>query len=460
MLKNINIYILLIIAIVFTACSTDNEVEPLFDQDIDSRVDEQLSSYKKTLTDAEFGWKADYRPGNDVTGVYNIYLKFNTDNNVTIVSDHNSGEDDIPTTYRVGKSQLPELVFENYSALHSLFEAEQFRLGAEFEFTIESVSSDKIELRSKTDQGEDKSTLTLIKATATDKENVEKLQGLDERVKDGHNTPLLFRGITVTNSASDIVFSGSFSYDGLTRIGNVIYDDADNNQKIDELAIELTENGFTLVNPVTYGGADFQVFTYDEVTNTFTSTVDGNTAVIAPSSLPLYINNDIFGIGQSASGNRFLYRPGALGDSPLTSDGFKGIIAQINADVAPFGLVYEQFIFTTDPNADGINTRLTIGFTRPSDGAFFTGVYDFEATIVDKKLVLSYQGPNPTEGNPGNSGFFESRVIGLLSFFGNPDGLIYTDRGSFQSDIASFSNLAGTLLSVQDPSLSVYAVWF
>ncbi|MBG6129272.1 hypothetical protein IWQ47_000035 [Aquimarina sp. EL_43] len=460
MLKNIKIYTLLLITLGFMACSTDNEVEPLFDQDVDSRVDALLESYKKTLTDSEFGWKADYRPGNEITGVYNIYFKFNTDNSATIVSDHNNGENDTPTTYRVGKSQFPELVFENHSTLHSLFEAERFRLGAEFEFIIVSVSSDKIELKSKTDQGEDKSTLTLVKATADDKENVEKLQGLDERVKDGHNTTLLFRGITITNSAADLIFSGSFSYDELTRIATVIYEDADNNEKIDELAIELTENGITFVNPVTFAGIEFQVFTYDEVTNTFTSTVDGNTAVIAPSNLPLYINNDILTIGQSASGSRFLYRP-ALGSNPLTSAGIDAIVAEINTNVAPFGISFNNFILTTDPSVSGNNTVLSVSLPN------FTLFYDFEAKIVNKKLILDYKGPSTTQGNAGNNAFIESRIQSLIDFLrspnpadADPDGLIYTSRGPFRSTTNAFPNEAATFLSTSNPSLSVYGVWF
>ena len=460
MLKNIKIYTLFILTLGFIACSTDNEVEPLFEADIDSRVDAQLDTYRKAFISSEFGWKTDYRPKNEETGIYNVYLKFNSDNSVEIVSDHNNGTDDLPSTFRVGKGHFPELVFENYSAFHSLFEAEQFRLGAEYEFIIKEVSENMIKLESKTDQGEEKSTVTLVKATATDKENVEKLRGLDERVKDGHLTTLSFRGITVTNSSSDITFSGSFSYDELTRVGTVRSDDADGKEVVQELAIELTEIGFDFVDGVTFSGTQFKSFSYDEVANLFTSTVDGNTAVISASSLPLYINNDIFGIGESPSGSRFLYRPGALGDSPLTSTAFRDIVAQINANASGFGLVFEQFIFTTTPSNDGIDTRLVIGFTRPSDGEFFTGIYDFESTIEDKKLKLTYLGPNPTLGNPGNSGFFESIAINMINFFSNADGLIYTDRGSFRSDTSSFSNDSATLLSVGDPSLSVYAVWF
>ncbi|WP_066318161.1 DUF4302 domain-containing protein [Aquimarina aggregata] len=458
MLKNIKLYIVLFITLGFIACSSDNEVAPLFDGDIDSRVNERLQSYTNTLVSSEFGWKADYRPQDD-SGVYNFYLKFNADNTVEIVSDFNNGTDDLPTTYRIGKSQFPELVFENFSTFHRLFELEGFRLGAEFEFLFEEVTSDMVTFKSKTDAGDNKSTLTLVKATAADKEAVENLQGLDTRIEDGHMTTLPFRGITVANTAAEIVFSGSLAYDDLERVATVISEGDDSSEVVTEIPIEVTEGGLNFVEPVTLAGTAFQEFTYDVTNNNFTSVVDGNTAVIAHASLPLYINNDIFGIGTSPSGSRFLYRP-SLGANPLTSAGFDAIVAQINTDLAAFGLVFEQFIFTTDPSATGINTTLTIGFTRPSDGGFFTGIYDFEGSIVDKKLVLTYQGPNPTEGNPGNSGFFEASSLNMINFFGNPDGLIYTDRGPFRSDTSAFSNEAASLLSAQDPSLSVYAVWF
>lgn len=460
MLKNIKIYTLFILTLGFIACSTDNEVEPLFEADIDSRVDAQLDTYRKAFISSEFGWKTDYRPKNEETGVYNVYLKFNSNNSVEIVSDHNNGTDDLPSTFRVGKGHFPELVFENYSAFHSLFEAEQFRLGAEYEFIIKEVSENMIKLESKTDQGEEKSTVTLIKATATDKENVEKLRGLDERVKDGHLTTLSFRGITVTNPSTGIIFTGSFSYDELTRIGTVRSDDADGKEVIQEIPMELTETGFDFVDGVTFSGTQFKSFSYDEVANLFTSTVDGNTAVISPTNLPLYINNDIFSIGKNPFGNRFLYRP-ALGSNPLTTSGIDAIIAEINTNVAPFGISFNNFILTTDPSISGNNTVLSVSLP---DVTLF---YDFEAKIVNKKLILEYKGPSTTQGNAGNNAFIESRIQSLIDFLkspnpadADPDGLIYTDRGSFRSDSNRFPNLASTFLSTADPSLTVYGVWF
>ncbi|WP_062058976.1 DUF4302 domain-containing protein [Aquimarina longa] len=453
MLKYIKIYILFIVTIGFISCSNDNEVAPLFNQDIDTRVNELLASYKKTLTDAEFGWIADYQPiDNKTTGVYNIHLKFNEDNSVNLVSDYNGGTDDLVSSYRVGKSQLPELVFENYTVLHRLFEVNRFSLEAEFEYIIKEVSSDVIKLESKTDNGDKKSTLILTKATANDKENVKKLQGLDNRVKNGYNTTLAFRGITITNTASDLIFSGSFSYDELTRIATVIYEDADNNEKIDKLAIELTEGGINFVSPVTFAGTEFQVFTYDEDSNTFKSTIGDLTAVISASNEPSYINNDILNI-QNGTRTIFGYRP-IYGDAQFMSQEFLDIFTTIDANLAPNGLNMEIYFFILDFSTPTPTATMTFRAINKAGDRRFVGNYSFNVSIVNKKLFLTLIG-----ATNANGGFFQSRIKPLLDFWTSPNGLLYTERGNFRTFNNNFTNQSGSFFSIDNP-ISSYVIWF
>ena len=111
MYRYIKFYSLLFITVVLLGCSKD-EIEPLFDQDSDTRVNLLLEEYKSILTQSEFGWKTRYQPDQEV-GAYNIYLNFNEDNSVEVTSDLLGGIFDLETTYRVGITQFPELIFEN-----------------------------------------------------------------------------------------------------------------------------------------------------------------------------------------------------------------------------------------------------------------------------------------------------------------------------------------------------------
>ena len=127
-------YLVLIMAITFfISCSDDDSVAPLFDNAVDERVDSQLNSYKEILVAPEFGWKIAYQP-TDGLGVFNIYIKFNANGTTDISSDAKNGVNDLPSTYRIGISQFPELVLESFTVFHDIFEGNDFGLGGEFEF--------------------------------------------------------------------------------------------------------------------------------------------------------------------------------------------------------------------------------------------------------------------------------------------------------------------------------------
>ncbi|WP_106793187.1 DUF4302 domain-containing protein [Aquimarina sp. Aq78] len=448
MLKNIKIYALLIITLGFMACSNDNEVEPLFDQDIDTRVNAQLESYKKILIAPEFGWKADYFPG-ESEALFRVHLKFNADNTVETTSDYKNGTNDLPSTYRVGVNQLPELVLENYSTLHSLFETQQFALGAEFEFIFEEITSEKVVLKSKTDQG-DKSIITLTPATALDKDQIIVLQGLEERIKDGHLTTDFFRELTITNTAAQEVFSSNFSFNDNTRRATFSGADNSNNILSFDLPLKITETGFDFITPFSFNGTDFQSFTYEVATNTFKSTVGDLIAVISASIEPGYISDDILKI-QDGTRSIFGYRP-TYGDAQFMSQEFLDIFTTINTNLAPNGLTMSIYFFILDFSTPTPTATMTF---RASDGTTdFAGNYNFNVSVVDKKMFLTLVG-----ATDANGGFFQPRIQPLLDYWTSPNGLLYTERGNFRTFSNAFTNQSGSFFSIDNP-ISSYVIWF
>ncbi|MBQ4821825.1 DUF4302 domain-containing protein [Aquimarina sp. MMG016] len=384
MLKNIKTYILAFLAIGLVACSND-DVEPLFDTDVDTRVNTLLDGYRKTLVESEFGWKTRYQPEGTI-GAYNIYLKFNEDNSVEITSDLLGGINDYETSYRVGIAQFPELVFENYSTFHFLFESNGFSLGAEFEFIFEEVTDDTITFRSKTDSG-DKSTIVFEKATSSDKEAIENIRNLYPRVEDGFNTPSFLRNLVVLNSSNEITYSATFTFlNDEFRRGNISEFDSTTgelNSTIHPLAV--TEAGFDLLEPLVVDGNEISSFTYDEINNVYTSQDGGVTTIIgydlAPITtglVPALFSDDVDGFGVDFG--RYLYFDNSSGN----------FLAQTSQDFLNLGkrsgFRIVDIIFD-DARFPGSPTSMEFVF----NGSSIFAIFDVQR-IEGERIIFSYLG--------------------------------------------------------------------
>ncbi len=392
MLKNIKIYALFLITIGFIACSEDNEIEPLFDQDGSTRTTELLASYKKTLTDAEFGWKLVYQPKNSV-GFYNIFLDFNEDNTVEIVSDYAQGTQDLETTYRVGKSQFPELVFENYSTFHNLFEVSNFTLQAEFEFIFENVTADKVEFRSKTDNEDDVTKIVFEKATAGEKERVINTRTSYDEIAIGNGTVSFLRNIVVTDPTAGAMdpplFQGTFSFSEFERVGIITtLDQSTGNTTSISYPIVANENGFAFANPFQVNGVDITNFTFDEVNNTYVSEDGGVNSIIgydliAP-AVPVALIPSLFSTDVDTfetNFTRYLY----FDDSSQfylqqTSPDFLNLVKSIGAS----GLTIDMNAF--GPGVHGVTFRGISDAGGPLTAAFSFTV------IPGERVTLSYLG--------------------------------------------------------------------
>ena len=456
MIKKIKIYTVLFLTIAVFSCNKDTDIEPLFDKNIDARIDKKVESYKATLVNSEFGWKVIYQPGDD-TGSFNIYIKFNKDNTTEIVSDYDGGKNDLHTTYRAGITHQPELIFENYSVFHALFEARGFSLGAEFEFLFEDVSLDKIKLKSKTDYGE-KSEITLLKATATDKETIKGLQGSDVRIKDGHLTNLSFRSMVVTNTTTNnIVFSSTFSFDFFTRVTTIGYLEEENSFKTEKHPISVSKEGFNFITPITVEDTDIKSFIYDETNNRFVAVTGELTAVISGANKPGAINDDFLDIGNKF--NTFLYRP-SLGADPRTSSSFRYLLAQINRNTLDVwskirGRIYELKLFIKPGGGVG-DSYLEIRIDGIISSQFL--VYILKPKIANRKLYfeyIPYTETPPRDVRLKNGASLEPEMQPILDFLTNPEGLIYTNHGTFKR----YSNKAGSFINASEPIYGVYGVW-
>ena len=67
---------------------------------------------------------------------------------------------------------------------------------------------------------------------------------------------------------------------------------------------------------------------------------------------------------------------------------------------------------------------------------------------------MTYDGPGG-----GASGQVEPLIMPLINFLSTPNGLIFTRNGSFTSNLANFSNPAGTFTN-SDSGIRVYGLFF
>lgn len=267
-------------------CNDAKEDDDVFETPIEQRLGEQLKFYLDALQSSPEGWRLDYQPNPDAF-VSRFHLTFHEDLSADIVSDIGGGAFDLPTTYRVSKTHIPELVIESYSAFHFLFEVNGFSNNAEFQFNFVSVKDDEIVLVSKTDSENDTRTvLTLTRATSSDKQTVISFRENLGALGDQFNSPNCFRNIQVRDAGDNILLDGAFEGDSGLRTGEICYLDALGQENSIQLSFEPTAQGVVALNPFEIAGKEIRNFVYNPEENTLISTDGGLQTTIAYSNSP------------------------------------------------------------------------------------------------------------------------------------------------------------------------------
>jgi hypothetical protein len=153
MRRNLSLYLLLII-VALASCKKD--YDDVFDESPDSRINETLAAYNKTLIGAPYGWKALVYPSGMPNTAFGFYFKFDSSNRVDMFSDFDSLSAVTVRTssFRLKSLQQPCLLFDTYSYIHVLCDPDASQNGgyygkglfSDFEFAIDNVSGDTIKL--------------------------------------------------------------------------------------------------------------------------------------------------------------------------------------------------------------------------------------------------------------------------------------------------------------------------
>lgn len=130
----------------FFILACDDDDNRIFEKTADERAAEAIANLKADLTDPEDGWFVKYRPV-DESGSYYAVMKFSDDGKVTITSDVGAEDGKFlqqTVGYRIDNSLGLELIIENYTFFHYLYELDQATFSAEYEFDFVNKTPDNL----------------------------------------------------------------------------------------------------------------------------------------------------------------------------------------------------------------------------------------------------------------------------------------------------------------------------
>lgn len=161
-------HILLIFCVTLLACD-DDDIR-VFEKTADERAAEAIAALKADLVAPANGWRVKYRPV-DGSGSFYVLMKFDENNKVNIKSDLAADDKSYVNQtigYRIDNSLGIELVLENYSFFHYLYEQDQATFYAEYEFEFVNKTPDNALVFVSKSDFSDKTTILFEEASGSD----------------------------------------------------------------------------------------------------------------------------------------------------------------------------------------------------------------------------------------------------------------------------------------------------
>lgn len=457
-MKNITHTLLICVLILFTLSSCQEDDDRVFSETPTARIAANSSRLSRLLTSSP-AFRTNYFPKNSEYGGAQIYLRFTEDGKVFMSSNFDENVDITESLYEVRFATSTELVFSTFNHITKLgdnnlpgLRGTGFEGASNFVF-VEETEDGGIILEDF--RNESKFTLVPVSRSEFDSSPDLAVQGLanKSRLVPGPTTSV-FKQLTVQDEAENVSFD--LVYDEIRFFGTAQSRGVNGEvTKTITFGITFTPSGLTVSPAIEVNGISHEDFDYDMVNDNFVSTVAGSTAVLGSSNEPAFITND-FQFLENEGDPAIGYRPFTWGDSPLTSQGFQALLNETDVNLNPRSFSRIQFN-PTFPSAAGSSDCESILFIWYfSNGTEFRADYCFSAvTVNDRKLFLTYSGPSG-----GNGTAREAQMRPIIDFFASENGLIVTSEGGFSTSERNFSNLSGTLTSVDNPSQRVYFLKF
>jgi len=241
-----------------------NEVEEVFETPASDRLEQAMLECKQLLSTPEYGWLIEYYPDeNQSFGGFAYAAKFEPNGNVAVTSELAGDPSQVVTShYSINASTSTVLTFDTYNDyIHFFSDPDDHAgnyYGGDFDWAYVKGDANRMEFRGV-------KTGNAIVFTALQQDIVSSIQAV----------------ITVKNEVADKLYTG-FEwevngqvvklYAGDTGSSLTYYPDGNTEGAYEEYPYGYTNEGISLIKPLTANGVTVQRFAWDSATETFTAT--------------------------------------------------------------------------------------------------------------------------------------------------------------------------------------------
>lgn len=397
-MKNNIVYIFITVACLFIACKKQG-VESVFDKLPEERMAERNQELRSRLVENPQGWKAFLRTSAN-GGAYGFYMKFNSDETVTMYSDwnNNSAVTGKNSTYSIRYIMNTSLIFDTYNYLTIMQDPQRSVNGgtqpnglqSDIEFEYLRSTTDTVILRGK----KYKNFLYLLKATANEASaynNGDYLTTINQ-----------FKNYFLTHSNNYV----SLNYGGATIKMGIVFD---YNLKTVEVQGKLAEGKFGsdkqgfafsidggfFINSLAFADKKFVAIKFKSTNSLVLIDDSGNEYPIVQNPVPLTELYEIFGSGSGKTYNSIYLingqRPGGV--SSAFNSVYDGVISRFQGT--------SRVVDTLEIRLSNSNTALVrlwymSGTSRFLADASFNYTLDADGTLTFSNYTPAFSNANWT----------------------------------------------------------------
>lgn len=467
--------------ILIAAFACQNRTTNLFTETPTQRWEDKETALREQLIAPAAGYKVLYFPNNQKYGGFLFYMKFNTDGTVQMTSNVDNETAVLTSSYEVQFGSTVELNFSSYNHIHKLSDSGSGpNIGTGYEgnstFQYQRIQDGKIYFK------EYRRNADIVFEPVADMaewDTVKQLIGNTSPIEsyirpDG--TKSVFQIMTVNNGSTSEEYS--VVYDPERKYVR-LESNAEGGSDIGSgFGLAYDQTGATISPPLEIGGAALSRFEPDANGDLLAASGNVSARITFYDGLPSSALDKTAILREEIASGRSLFT-GVYYYSDLNGQGYY----ENNFNSLGFNTLLrgvrsrrDYILFNISLTVNPSSNAASLSFERYdfSSNQFITIVYLLTYEIKDKLLFLTFDGIGISGSDPNGDQAknLQARFQPMLDFFTGPKGLyFYTSGQSYRFIVnraddtlvydnngrgASYTNIAGTLTSIDQPTLRMY----